>query len=431
MLDTWFSSALWPFSTLGWPDDAPEVKRYYPTSVLVTGFDIIFFWVARMMMMGLHFMGEIPFHDIYIHALVRDEKGAKMSKSKGNVIDPLDLIEKFGADALRFTLAAMAAQGRDIKLATSRVEGYRNFATKLWNAARFAEMNGCARIDGFAPHDVKADVNRWILGEAEKAVAEVTAAIEAYRFNDAANGVYRFVWNIFCDWYVELSKPVLQGEDGAAKDEARATTAHVLDIIIKMLHPFMPFLTEELWEIKGAEGPARASLLALADWPVPQGFDHAGAEAEIGWIVDLISEIRSVRSEMNVPASAQMPLVLIGVGADVRARAERGFDTLKRLARVSDVSFADAAPANSAQMIVRGSVIALPLEGTIDIGAERVRLTKEIGKLEGEVKKIDAKLGNADFVARAPDEVVEENRERRSDSISRIEKMTAALERLS
>ena len=431
VLDTWFSSALWPFSTLGWPDDAPEVKRYYPTSVLVTGFDIIFFWVARMMMMGLHFMGEIPFHEIYIHALVRDEKGAKMSKSKGNVIDPLDLIEKFGADALRFTLAAMAAQGRDIKLATSRVEGYRNFATKLWNAARFAEMNGCARIDGFAPHDVKADVNRWILGEAEKAVAEVTAAIEAYRFNDAANGVYRFVWNIFCDWYVELSKPVLQGEDGAAKDEARATTAHVLDIIIKMLHPFMPFLTEELWEIKGAEGPARASLLALADWPVPQGFDHAGAEAEIGWIVDLISEIRSVRSEMNVPASAQMPLVLIGVGADIRARAERGFDTLKRLARVSDVSFADAAPANSAQMIVRGSVIALPLEGTIDIGAERVRLTKEIGKLEGEVKKIDAKLGNADFVARAPDEVVEENRERRSDSISRIEKMTAALERLS
>ncbi len=431
VLDTWFSSALWPFSTLGWPDDAPEVKRYYPTSVLVTGFDIIFFWVARMMMMGIHFMDEIPFKHVYIHALVRDEKGAKMSKSKGNVIDPLDLIEKFGADALRFTLAAMAAQGRDIKLATSRVEGYRNFATKLWNAARFAEMNGCARIDGFAPHDVKADVNRWILGEAEKSVAEVTAAIEAYRFNDAANGVYRFVWNIFCDWYVELSKPVLQGEDGAAKDEARATTAHVLDIIIQMLHPFMPFLTEELWEIKGAEGPARTSLLALADWPVPQGFDHAGAEAEIGWMVDLISEIRSVRSEMNVPASAQMPLVLIGVGADVRARAERGFDTLKRLARVSEVAFADAAPANSAQMIVRGSVIALPLEGTIDIGAERVRLTKEIGKLEGEVKKIDAKLGNADFVARAPDEVVEENRERRSDSISRIEKMTAALERLS
>jgi valyl-tRNA synthetase len=431
VLDTWFSSALWPFSTLGWPDDAPEVKRYYPTSVLVTGFDIIFFWVARMMMMGIHFMGEIPFHDIYIHALVRDEKGAKMSKSKGNVIDPLDLIEKFGADALRFTLAAMAAQGRDIKLATSRVEGYRNFATKLWNAARFAEMNGCARIAGFAPHDVKADVNRWILGEAEKAVADVTAAIEAYRFNDAANGVYRFVWNIFCDWYVELSKPVLQGEDGEAKDEARATTAHVLDIIVTMLHPFMPFLTEELWEIKGAEGPARTSLLALAEWPVPQGFDHAGAEAEIGWIVDLISEIRSVRSEMNVPASAQMPLVLIGVGADVRARAERGFDTLKRLARVSDVSFVDAAPANSAQMIVRGSVIALPLEGTIDIGAERVRLTKEIAKLEGEVQKIDAKLGNADFVARAPDEVVEENRERRSEALSRIEKMTAALERLS
>ena len=431
VLDTWFSSALWPFSTLGWPDDAPEVKRFYPTSVLVTGFDIIFFWVARMMMMGIHFMDEIPFHDIYIHALVRDEKGAKMSKSKGNVIDPLDLIEKFGADALRFTLAAMAAQGRDIKLATSRVEGYRNFATKLWNAARFAEMNGCARVGSFQPDAVKVDVNRWILGEAEKAVSEVTAAIEAYRFNDAANGVYRFVWNIFCDWYVELSKPILQGEDGPAKDEARATTAHVLDVIMKMLHPFMPFLTEELWEIKGAEGPARTSLLALAEWPSSQGFDYAGAEAEIGWIVDLISEIRSVRSEMNVPASAQMPLVLVGVTAEVRARAERGFDTLKRLARVSEIAFSDAAPANSAQMIVRGSVIALPLEGTIDIGAERGRLTKEIGKLEGEVKKIDAKLGNADFVARAPDEVVEENRERRADAISRIEKMKAALERLS
>ncbi|MDB5543462.1 MAG: valS, partial [Hyphomicrobiales bacterium] len=431
VLDTWFSSALWPFSTLGWPDDAPEVKRYYPTSVLVTGFDIIFFWVARMMMMGIHLMGEIPFHDIYIHALVRDEKGAKMSKSKGNVIDPLELVEKFGADALRFTLSAMAAQGRDIKLATSRVEGYRNFATKLWNAARFAEMNGCARVDGFAPENVQADVNRWILGEAEKAVADVTAAIEAYRFNDAANGVYRFVWNIFCDWYVELSKPVLQGEDGPAKEEARATTAHVLDIIMKMLHPFMPFLTEELWEIKGAEGPARTSLLALAQWPTPQGYDHVGAEAEIGWIVDLISEIRSVRSEMNVPASAQMPLVLVGVAAEVRARAERGFETLKRLARVSEVLFTDAAPANSAQMIVRGAVIALPLEGTIDIGAERARLTKEIAKLEGEVKKIDAKLGNADFVARAPDEVVEENRERRADATSRIDKMKAALERLS
>ena len=431
VLDTWFSSALWPFSTLGWPDDAPEVKRYYPTSVLVTGFDIIFFWVARMMMMGIHFMGEVPFKDVYIHALVRDEKGAKMSKSKGNVIDPLNLVDTYGADALRFTLAAMAAQGRDIKLATSRVEGYRNFATKLWNASRFAEMNGCARVEGFAPEQVTLDVNRWILGEAQKAVADVSGSIQAYRFNDAANGVYRFVWNIFCDWYVELTKPILQGEDGAGKVETRATTAYVIDVILKLLHPFMPFLTEELWAIKGAEGPARNSLLVLADWPALKGLEHEGAEAEIGWMVDLISEIRSVRSEMNVPASAQMPLVLVGGSAEMKARAERGLDTLKRLARVSELSFSETAPANSAQMIVRGALVALPLEGIIDISAEKVRLEKEIAKLDGEVNKIDAKLGNADFVARAPEEVVEENRERRTDAVSRIEKMSAALKRLS
>ncbi|MDB5510208.1 MAG: valine--tRNA ligase [Hyphomicrobiales bacterium] len=431
VLDTWFSSALWPFSTLGWPDDAPEVKRFYPTSVLVTGFDIIFFWVARMMMMGLHFMGEIPFRDVYIHALVRDEKGAKMSKSKGNVIDPLDLVDSYGADALRFTLAAMAAQGRDIKLATSRVEGYRNFATKLWNAARFAEMNGCVRRADFVPANVEGSTNRWILGETARAVSEVTAAIEAYRFNEAANAAYRFVWNTFCDWYVELSKPVLQGDDGAAKEEARATTAFVLDEIVKLLHPFMPFLTEELWAIKGQEGPARTSVLALASWPTLEGLAHPEAEAEIGFVVDLISEIRSVRSEMNVPAGAQMPLVVVGADAGLRTRIERNLDTLKRLARIPEVTFAETPPSGSAQMIVRGALVALPLEGIIDIAAERTRLAKEIGKQEGEVKKIDGKLGNADFVRRAPEEVVEENRERRADAVSRIEKMKAALERLS
>ena len=251
VLDTWFSSALWPFSTLGWPDETPELKHRYPTSVLVTGFDIIFFWVARMMMMGLHFMDEVPFHDIYIHALVRDEKGAKMSKSKGNVVDPLNLIETYGADALRFTLAAMAAQGRDIKLSTQRIEGYRNFGTKLWNAARFAEMNGCVRQAAFDPHQVQITLNGWIIGETAKALADVTAAIEAYRFNDAANAAYRFVWNIFCDWYLELAKPLLQGADGPAKDETRAATAFVLEEITKLLHPFMPFMTEELWSDHG------------------------------------------------------------------------------------------------------------------------------------------------------------------------------------
>ena len=260
VLDTWFSSALWPFSTLGWPEPTKELKRFYPTSVLVTGFDIIFFWVARMMMMGLHFEHEVPFRDVYIHALVRDEKGAKMSKSKGNVIDPLDLIDRYGADALRFTLAAMAAQGRDIKLSESRVEGYRNFATKLWNASRFAELNGCVRVVGFEPSAVRAPLNRWILGEAAKAVAETSSAIEAFRFNDAANAAYRFVWNLFCDWHLELAKPVLQGgEEGPLKAETQATIAYVLDVVYGLLHPFMPFLTEELWEIKGEQGAPRTS----------------------------------------------------------------------------------------------------------------------------------------------------------------------------
>ena len=430
VLDTWFSSALWPFSTLGWPDETPELARFYPTSVLVTGFDIIFFWVARMMMMGLHFQKEIPFHDIYIHALVRDEKGAKMSKSKGNVIDPLDLIEKYGADALRFTLAAMAAQGRDIKLATSRVEGYRNFATKIWNAARFAEMNGCVRTEAFDAHSVQETLNRWIIGEAARAVREVSVAIEAYRFNDAANAAYRFVWNIFCDWYLELSKPTLQGGDGAAKDETRATTAFVLDHVLRLLHPFMPFLTEELWAIKGEVGPPRQSLLALARWPSLAGLENDTAEIEVGWVVDLISEVRSVRSEMNVPAAAQIPLTLVGVEPEIRARAKLWDDTLRRLARISEITYADSAPAGSAQLLVRGVVAALPLKGVIDLDAERVRLTKEIGKLENEVAKIDQKLNNADFVKRAPEEVVDENRERRDDSTARIIKMQAALDRL-
>ena len=430
VLDTWFSSALWPFSTLGWPDETSELKRFYPTSVLVTGFDIIFFWVARMMMMGMHFMKEAPFADVYIHALVRDEKGAKMSKSKGNVIDPLNLIDQFGADALRFTLAAMAAQGRDIKLATSRVEGYRNFATKLWNASRFAEMNGCVRIDGFDPKAVSAPINSWIVSEAAAAVEQTTEALVSYRFNDAANAVYRFVWNVFCDWYLELAKPLLMGEDEAAKAETRATAAWTLDVIFKMLHPFMPFLTEELWAIKGQDGPARTGLLTLSEWPQLDGLASPEAEAEIGWVVDLVSEVRSVRSEMNVPAGAQVPLVLVGADAEAKDRASRWSDTIKRLARVSELTFATAAPAGSAQMLVRGLTVALPLAGAIDFAAEKARLVKEIAKFDGEAKKIEAKLGNADFVSRAKEEVVEENRERLEDARAKIAKMKAALERL-
>jgi valyl-tRNA synthetase len=430
VLDTWFSSALWPFSTLGWPDETPDLKRYYPTSVLVTGFDIIFFWIARMMMMGLHFMHEVPFRDIYIHALVRDEKGAKMSKSKGNVIDPLNLIDQYGADALRFTLAAMAAQGRDIKLSPARVEGYRNFATKLWNAARFAEMNGCVRVEGFDHSDVKVTLNRWIVSETAKAGTEVTEAILAHRFNDAANAVYRFVWNIFCDWHLELAKPLLQGADGPQKDETRAATAFVLDEIVKLLHPFMPFITEELWAIKGAEGPARTSLLALTEWPSLEGCTNPAAEAEIGWLIDLVSEVRSVRSEMNVPAAALIPLVLVGANAEIEARAKIWEETLKRLARLSDISLAAEPPEKSVQAIVRGSIAALPLQGVIDFEAEKIRLAKEIGKLQADAKKTEAKLGNADFVARAPEEVVEENRERLAEARARAEKLQAALGRL-
>jgi valyl-tRNA synthetase len=430
VLDTWFSSALWPFSTLGWPDETKELKRFYPTSVLVTGFDIIFFWVARMMMMGKHFMQDAPFKDVYIHALVRDEKGAKMSKSKGNVIDPLNLIDQFGADALRFTLAAMAAQGRDIKLSTQRVEGYRNFATKLWNASRFAEMNSCARVDGFDPRAAKAPINRWIVGEAAAAVTETTAAIEAYRFNDAANAAYRFVWNVFCDWYLELAKPLLMGDDEAVKAETRATAAWTLDAIFKLLHPFMPFLTEELWAIKGVEGPKRESLLVLSDWPALEGLGDPDAEAEVGWVVDLVTEVRSVRSEMNVPAGAQVPVVLVGADAAAKQRATDWGDTIRRLARISEITFGVAAPAGSAQMLVRGMTVAMPLAGAIDISAEKARLAKEIGKLDGEAKKIEAKLGNADFVSRAKEEVVEENRERLEDSRARIAKLKAALERL-
>ncbi|WP_374307693.1 valine--tRNA ligase [Methylocella sp.] len=430
VLDTWFSSALWPFSTLGWPDKTPELERYYPTSVLVTGFDIIFFWVARMMMMGLHFTGEVPFRDVYLHALVRDAKGAKMSKSKGNVIDPIELVDEYGADCLRFALAAMAAQGRDVKLSKERVEGYRNFATKIWNAARFSEINGCALVPGFDPRGVKETLNAWILGEAARAASEVEEALEAYRFNDAAGAAYRFVWNVFCDWHLELAKPLLQGEDGPAKDETRATTAFVFDQILKILHPFMPFLTEELWAQKAPPGAPRAAPLALSAWPDLKGLEAPQAEAEIGWLVELISEIRSVRSEMNAPAGAQMPLVLVAPSPEVEARARRFDETLRRLARLSGVSFAAEAPPESAQALVRGELAALPLAGVIDFAAEKARLAKEIGKSETEAKKLAAKLANADFVARAPEEVVEENRERLAEARARAEKLAGALARL-
>ncbi|HXP96647.1 MAG TPA: valine--tRNA ligase [Telmatospirillum sp.] len=428
VLDTWFSSALWPFSTLGWPDPTAALERYYPTDVLVTGFDIIFFWVARMMMMGLHFMGDVPFREIYIHALVRDEKGHKMSKSKGNIIDPLVLIDKYGCDALRFTLAALAAQGRDIKLAESRVEGYRNFATKLWNAARFCQMNDCRPISGFDPSSAKEQINRWIAGKLTDAAARIAQAIESYRFNDAANAAYQFVWNSFCDWYLEFAKPTLQGEDGEAKTETRAMAAWVLDQILHLLHPFMPFITEELWEQLADD---RGHFLMAARWP-SEGFQDAGVEAELDWLVRVISSIRAVRAEMNVPPGARVPLLIKGAGDETKKRLATHRESILTLARAASVTLTeDATSKGAVQVVVDEATILLPLADVIDLAQEKNRLAKEIAKLSNDIEKVEKKLGNREFLAKAPAEVVEEQRERLSDWVTARSKLTEALQRFS
>lgn len=429
VLDTWFSSALWPFSTLGWPDETPELARYYPTDVLVTGFDIIFFWVARMMMMGLHFMKDVPFRTVYIHALVRDEKGQKMSKSKGNVIDPLELIDQYGTDALRFTLTAMAAQGRDIKLAVSRVEGYRNFATKLWNAARYTQMNGVAPVPGFKPVGLTQTVNRWIVGALAEAAKKVGESIEAYKFNEAANTAYAFTWGTFCDWYLEFTKPILNGSDEAAIAETRATTAWVLDEILHMLHPLMPFITEELWEQLSTD---RANRLISAHWPEhgAELIDPA-ARDEMDWVVRAISSVRSMRSEMNVPPAAQIELKLKDAGPESLKRLDTHRDLILRMGRLSSAEpLSGPVPKSAVQAVLDEATLILPLEGIVDLDKERARLTKEIEKLSGEIKKIDAKLSNEQFVAKAPEEVIEEQRDRRDTAEQARDKLRKALEML-
>jgi valyl-tRNA synthetase len=428
VLDTWFSSALWPFSTLGWPENTTELKRFYPTSVLVTAHDIIFFWVARMMMMGMHVMKETPFHQTYIHALVRDAKGQKMSKTKGNTMDPLELIDKYGADALRFTLAALAAQGRDIKLSEQRIEGYRNFGTKLWNASRFAQMNECAVWDQYDPRSPDQTINKWIVGETAKCAAAVTRELEARRFNEAAGVLYKFVWNVYCDWYLEFIKPLLNGDDESAKLETRRTAAWVLDQILIMLHPFMPFITEELWTRLGEFGAKRDRMLIVEAWPkLSSDLIDSAAEAEIDWIVRLIEETRSTRSELNVPAGAKIQLLLIGADEATNARLERYQDLIDRMARLEYSTSADAAPKGSVTFVLDGATVALPLEGVVDLPAEAARLAKEIGKLDGEITKMDQKLGNAEFVRKAPEEVVEELRERREDAAASSAKLKHAL----
>ena len=431
VLDTWFSSALWPFSTLGWPEETPELARYYPTDVLVTGFDIIFFWVARMVMMGMHFMKDVPFHTVYIHALVRDEGGQKMSKSKGNVLDPLELIDKYGADALRFTLTALAAQGRDIKLSAGRVEGYRNFITKLWNAARYAEMNGCAPVAGYDPSSCTLTVNRWIVGELAGAAADVTRAIEAYRFNDAAGALYRFTWHTFCDWYLEFSKPILADGEAAAQAEVRATTAWVLDTLLHLLHPMVPFVSEELWAQLAPEG-GRAGLLIAGDWPDLSAIAVDGAARdEMGWVVRLVSQIRSIRADYNIKPSKKIAIGYEATNKSTHHLLNKHENTIMRLAHVRTIEdVSGLSPQGTIQFVLDGTTFRVYVAQLINRNEEIARLQKEIDKVEGEIDKIVTKLSNQNFLSRAPEEVVEEQRERQARYESDRDKLGAALARL-
>jgi valyl-tRNA synthetase len=381
-----------------------------------------------MMMMGMHFMPDVPFRTVYLHGLVTDEKGQKMSKSKGNAMDPLELIDKYGADALRFTMASLAAnQASRLRLSPARVEGSRNFATKLWNATRFAEMNGAALPKDFDPANVKLTVNKWMLGELARANAAIDKAIAEFRLNEAANALYEFIWGIVCDWYVELTKPILQGADGAEKNETRAVTAFVLRETVKLLHPVMPFITEELWDKLGHR--AGHGALIGQPWPALPSIDPA-ADAEMGWLVKLISDIRSARSELNVPAAAKLRLLVVGADDTTKRRLDTHGAALERLARVEGIEAAVAAPKSALQIVVGEATYALPVGDVIDLAAESVRLQKEITKLADEVGKIDGKLGNANFVARAPQEVVEEQRERRQQAEQTRARLATALERL-
>jgi valyl-tRNA synthetase len=431
VLDTWFSSGLWPFSTLGWPNETPELARFYPTSTLVTMFDIIFFWVARMMMFGVHFTGKAPFQTVVIHSRVVDEHGKKMSKSKGNIIDPTVLIDSYGADALRFTLAIAAGPGRDIRMSDKRVEGYRNFGTKLWNAARFAQMNECTLWEAFDPSAVKHTLNKWIISELTKTAHSVEAALDAHRFDEAAQTSYSFVWGVFCDLYVELVKPLLSGDDEDAKNETRQTFAWSLDQILKILHPFMPFVTEELWDKTAEFGPKRKTMLCAAAWPaLDVALIDEDATKEVGWVVELIQGLRSLRAEANVPAGAKVPALLIGATKETAIRLERYQAEIDRLARLEYSVVADEAPAGSVSFVLGEAIVAIPLAGVMDIGAEKARLAKEIARCTKEIDTVNRKLDNPGFVAKAPPEVIEEQRERAAGYEAERGRYEAALARL-
>ena len=462
VLDTWFSSGLWPFSTLGWPENTEELERFYPTSVVVTAFDIIFFWVARMMMQGIHFMDEVPFEDIYIHALVLDEAGKKMSKSIGNTLDPLDLIdgvsidelvakrtrglknpekapkiekatrkqypdgfEAYGADALRFTLASMAGQGRNIRLSVDRIAGYRNFGTKLWSAANFGQMNDCNTVEDFDPAAASMTVNKWIISELTRTVSEVSRCIEGYRFNDAADAIYKFTWDTFCNYYLEMTKPILTGDNQAELTETRATFAWTRDQIVKLLHPFMPFITEDIW-LKTSDRP---QALIISDWPeLSDDLINDAATTDMNWLIELITNIRSVRAEMNIPPSKKAPLLMLADKLDPRLAAYA--EVLSPMARVDGVETASEAPKGALQTVVDGVTYAIPLDGLIDKGAEQARLTKEAEKAQAEIDKIDKKLGNKAFTDKAPEKVVNLQKERREGYVAELEKFKEALANL-
>ena len=406
VLDTWFSSGLWPIGTLGWPEDSSALNQYFPTSTLVTGQDILFFWVARMIMMQLAVRNEIPFDTVYLHGLVRDAKGKKMSKSTGNVVDPIDIIDEYGADALRFTNASMASIGGVLKLDTQRIAGYRNFGTKLWNAARFASLNEANF--GLSVPAAKETVNRWIVGETVKTLNEVNIAFDQFRFNDAAQALYSFVWGTVCDWYVELSKPLLNSDDSKIKNETRQTMGWVIDHCLILLHPIMPFITEELWETLSK----RNEMLVHCDWPEYDSalIDHA-ADLEMNWVVNLIESIRSARAQLRVPAGLKIPMIFLEMDSEAKQAWENNSEMIQKLARITELTSADEIPKGSIAISAKGASFALPLEGIIDVEEEKKRLSKSLDKLQKEISALKGRLQNSKFIESAPEEVILETQE--------------------
>lgn len=433
VLDTWFSSGLWAFTTLGWPEETAALRKYYPTNVLITGFDIIFFWVARMIMLSMHFRKEVPFREVLIHGLVRDEHGQKMSKSKGNGIDPLEMVDAYGADAVRFTLLALAGQGRDMQISGAKIELGRNFITKIWNAARFCEMNECRFDASFEPASAEEALNRWILFKTKQAVEKTAQALDTYRFQEAAQEMHQFIWGTFCDWYVEMMKPVLNAANEKAKEETRRTAAYVLKQICLLIHPVMPFVSEELWEKQGFSS-AEGKMAAESAWPridvdEASGADFANAAAQIDALIEMVTSIRSVRSEMNIPAGKRLSLMIKGASEIKKSEIEGQEVLLKSLARLDAVSFVSDTVHGAVQQVLNSLTLIIPLEGVLDVAAEKERLKKEMAALKKTVEQVDAKLSNESFVAKAPAAVVEEQRQRRKAAQDSLNKVQEALMR--